>query len=513
MSSVKSSSVSLKKILLKGKILSLLRGLVLELTSPLVIQDREGEILVADLGMNLKSNEINNGNEDLDLNVNDIKKLPILIDGEVLGWVVGTERVEEVTDFLIYIVNRELERKMLATEALDKYREISLLYAIAGKLSSCLDVNAISQLVIEEASRLIRSTSASMMLYNPESNCLEIVAANGTDEQKRSLKFSSEEGIEGHVFVTGKPELVNDVTQDPRYIINENHCHALICVPIMTKERILGVGTISNSNDISYTSQDLKLFTAIVTQASSAIENARLHKNMQSEVILRTKLERFFPAAVSQKIEEGWDLNRIVETEVTALFSDITGFTAMTSQMQPRKILEFLNEYFKVMVEDIVFPLGGTLEKYIADALLAVWGAPYQKDDDAIMAVSAAIKMQWAMSKLNEAWAKQGRDLQIQIHIGLNTGMVASGNIGSEQLIQYCNIGDTMNVASRICTAASAGEIFISETTRTKISQFNLPLERLDLIKVKGKEEPLQLYRIEWESVDIEAMLNKKFFN
>jgi adenylate cyclase len=177
--------------------------------------------------------------------------------------------------------------------------------------------------------------------------------------------------------------------------------------------------------------------------------------------------------------------------------------------MQPRKVLEFLNEYFKVMVEDIVFPFGGTLEKYIADALLAVWGSPYQKDDDAIMAVNAAIAMQWAMKELNEQWTEQGRDLQIQIHIGLNSGMVAAGNIGSENLIQYTNIGDTMNVASRICTAAKAGEVFISESTRTHIAIHNLPLEKLDLIKVKGKEEPLQLYRVIWENVDIKEMLSK----
>jgi class 3 adenylate cyclase len=116
--------------------------------------------------------------------------------------------------------------------------------------------------------------------------------------------------------------------------------------------------------------------------------------------------------------------------------------------------------------------------------------------------------MQWAMKQLNEDWTKQGRDRQIQIHIGLNSGMVAAGNIGSENLIQYTNIGDTMNVASRICTAAQAGEVFISESTKNKISSLNLPLEKLALIKVKGKEEPLQLYRILWKDVDVKEMLS-----
>jgi adenylate cyclase len=82
----------------------------------------------------------------------------------------------------------------------------------------------------------------------------------------------------------------------------------------------------------------------------------------------------------------------IVETEVTALFSDISSFTQMSSTMQPRQVIEMLNEYFKVMVEDIVFPYEGTLEKYIGDALLAVWGAPYQKVDDADRAVRAAVR-------------------------------------------------------------------------------------------------------------------------
>jgi adenylate cyclase len=90
----------------------------------------------------------------------------------------------------------------------------------------------------------------------------------------------------------------------------------------------------------------------------------------------------------------------------------------------------------------------------------------------------------------------------------MNTGMVAAGNIGSENLIQYTNIGDTMNVASRICTAAKAGEVFISESTRAKISSLNLPLEKLELIKVKGKEEPLQLYRVLWQNVDVKEMLS-----
>jgi len=192
----------------------------------------------------------------------------------------------------------------------------------------------------------------------------------------------------------------------------------------------------------------------------------------------------------------------IVETEVTALFSDISGFTEMASQMQPRQVIELLNEYFKVMVEDIVFRFEGTLEKYIADALLAVWGSPYRQDDDAHRALQAAIAMQWAMSELNDKWRKEGRYRQIQIHIGLNTGLVAAGNIGSDKLIQYTNIGDTMNVASRICNVAKAGEIVISQATLDTVKKIvPPPVEALPPVMVKGKSQPLQLYKVLWQSL------------
>jgi len=149
------------------------------------------------------------------------------------------------------------------------------------------------------------------------------------------------------------------------------------------------------------------------------------------------------------------------------------------------------------MVEDIVFKYEGTLEKYIGDALLAVWGAPYQQVDDAERAVRAAIEMQQAVCRLNEQWVKR-RNLEIQIHIGLNTGKVAAGNIGSQKLIQYATIGDTTNVTSRICSAAQAGEILISQSTFDKISDRTLPIEEIPPVLVKGKDQPLQLHRVLW---------------
>ena len=107
--------------------------------------------------------------------------------------------------------------------------------------------------------------------------------------------------------------------------------------------------------------------------------------------------------------------------------------------------------------------------------------------------------MQRAVSRLNEQW-QQRRGLEIQIHIGLNTGKVAAGNIGSQKLIQYATIGDTTNVTSRICSAAKAGEILISQSTLNQLNESSLPFEKLPPVRVKGKDQPLQLYRILWDT-------------
>jgi len=194
---------------------------------------------------------------------------------------------------------------------------------------------------------------------------------------------------------------------------------------------------------------------------------------------------------------------KLYELRTGALFSDISGFTKMCSMMEPRKIISMLNEHFKIMVEDIVFKYEGTLEKYIGDALFAIWGAPCRTTSDEEKAIKAAIDMQWAVRRLNQEREKR-KEKPIAIHIGINSGKVAAGNIGSERLLQYATIGDTTNVTSRICSEAKADEILISQTTKEKLKSQIFPLEKIPPVIVKGKDEPIQLYRLLWQQVQSE---------
>ncbi len=358
-----------------------------------------------------------------------------------------------------------------------------LLEKILDLLFEIMDVDRAVILIVNEETRQLEDKIAKFRPGIPSDNCF----------------YSTT--IANFVRKNGDAVLIADARVDGRFneakSILSQAIHASMCVPLKPREKVIGVlYTDSLSRANLYSEEDLAFLTGLVNQAAIAIENAQLNKKIQAAAVMQAKLELFFPQTVSKKLKEEGNLE-IIDTEVTALFADISHFTEMSSRMEPRQVIEMLNEYFQVMVEDIVFKYEGTLEKYIGDALLAVWGAPYQQMDDAERAVRAAIEMQQAVCRLNERWVKR-RNLEIQIHIGLNTGKVAAGNIGSQKLIQYATIGDTTNVTSRICSAAQAGEILISQSTFDKISDRTLPIEEIPPVLVKGKDQPLQLHRVLW---------------
>jgi adenylate cyclase len=497
-------SVNLKRIILKGELLSLLRGLVNTLNSPIVIQDHTGEILIADLGMqkivqpdspNIIIAELPplvpsiNHNEN---QKNDIeKKVPILLGDEIIGWVLGIEQVEQVANFLTYVVDREFERKSLVNEALDKYREINLLYTIAGKLSRCLDFKEIAILVIEEASRLISFTSASVMLHNKQNNFLEIVAAKGT-AKTLNISVEADQGIAGHVFVTGKPELVNDVTEDIRYISNENDCYAIICVPILTKDKTLGVVNISNSEPINYNAKDLKLFTAIVTQAASAIENAMLHEQKLQEERIKSNLERYLSPQVAKAVigAEGEISLTTSKRKIAMLFSDIRNFTTKCEELEPDQIVTYLNEYFTQMV-DVIFNHQGTVNKFVGDMIVAMFGAPSEIISREYCAIAAAIDMQKRIKNLPIAWIRDN----FFTGIGISSGEVIVGNIGSPQHMDYTAIGDEMNIASRLQGMAKGGQILVTRSVY-EATQADFQFKEFGTLPVKGKKNLVEVFEV-----------------
>ncbi len=180
---------------------------------------------------------------------------------------------------------------------------------------------------------------------------------------------------------------------------------------------------------------------------------------------------------------------------ITVFFSDVRGFTAFSESRQPEEVVAMLNEILSAQVK-VVFKYNGTLDKFVGDELMAFFGAPgdQHRQTHALVAVRTAWEIQQRMNQLRQTWAQENK-AAIQIGIGINSGEMVVGNMGSSERMDYTVIGDNVNLAARLCSAASKDEIIISESTYAMVAD-HVSVEKLEPVMVKGKSKPVSIYRV-----------------
>jgi len=227
------------------------------------------------------------------------------------------------------------------------------------------------------------------------------------------------------------------------------------------------------------------------------VETVKAHKRLAREEVARANYSRFMPEYVVKQLLDNPNSFRLggVNQTITVLFADIRGFTALSERENPEKIVGLLNRYFSAMSE-IIFAHGGTLDKYIGDGLMAIFGAPTATPEDALNAVKAAITMQKRIIKLNQELQADGFE-QISVGMGLHTGEATIGYIGSDKRSEYTAIGDTVNLASRLESNATGGQILISEATETAAGG-SLPVRAHEPLLVKNRVQPVNLFEVNW---------------
>jgi adenylate cyclase len=210
---------------------------------------------------------------------------------------------------------------------------------------------------------------------------------------------------------------------------------------------------------------------------------------------LRTTFGKYMTAAVLEHLLSGKVALGGESLRVTVLFSDIRGFTTISERMNPQSLVGLLNEYFTEMV-NIVMDEGGVVDKYIGDAIMAVFGAPVSKPDDAVNAVRAAVRMRGALRQLNERLASRGIP-PLKTGIGIHTGDVVAGNIGSERRMEYTVIGDAVNLASRLesNTKELGVDVLISKDTY-EVTKSMVDARPVREITVKGRNQPVMTYEV-----------------
>lgn len=271
-----------------------------------------------------------------------------------------------------------------------------------------------------------------------------------------------------------------------------------ICAPMLGQSGVLGAiyADVSSLNPLDiFTEDHLELMNAIAGQVSVAVENAITHKELSRAALARAAYQRFLPAHVVEQIVESPDSLKLggVTQQITVLFADVCGFTTMSSKSHPEQVVEMLNRLFSVLTE-LVFENEGTLDKYIGDAIMALFGAPYVGDHDAMNATLTALEMRDALADLNEDFAELGFP-RVNLSIGLNTGPATVGYIGSERRTDYTAIGDTVNMAARLQSAAKPGQVLISEFTAKLIGDA-FELRRVPDLKLKGYDREIAAYEV-----------------
>jgi len=245
----------------------------------------------------------------------------------------------------------------------------------------------------------------------------------------------------------------------------------------------------------SFSDEDLQFLVAFSGLVAIGIRNSRYADQVRHEALVRSNFERYFAPNVAAEIAQQDTIVPLggERRPITILFSDIRGFTSMAESMGPDAIAQLLTEYFSEMVE-IVFEHGGTLDKFVGDAIMALWGAPIAHADDADRALRAAVEMQRGVARLNERWISNGRR-QIGVGIGINYGEVFAGNIGSHRRLEYTVIGDAVNVANRLCSEAGPGEILVSEAV-CQVVKDHADYEYLPAMSLRGRTRSVQVFKV-----------------
>jgi len=215
----------------------------------------------------------------------------------------------------------------------------------------------------------------------------------------------------------------------------------------------------------------------------------------EQETALRERFQRLLSPNLSEmvvsgqlKVEKGGE-NR----EATVMFADFRNFTRISEEKDAKEMLKTINEYFEVIV-NVVFRHAGTVDKFIGDEIMVLWGAPVTRDDDPVHAVRAALEIQSELAAFNMSRATEGL-LQIHLGISMNTGNLVAGYIGSTRTMSYSVIGDVVNIAHGICPAAKADQIIISESTYTQVKDV-FEVAKLAPVRVKGKNDLIPVYEV-----------------
>ena len=393
-----------------------------------------------------------------------------------------------------------------ASEVLDEktlrrdYERLRVAFDLFANVGLETDLEALGQTILSKIRGLLPSDTAVVMLRDPGISD-DLVTLASYSERNAAVQIPR--AIVERVLLTKGGLLTSDAQIDQQLRRSETivgaRIRSALCVPLVVRGEVLGVIHLSSTSLAgAYEEKDLSLLRAIAQPAALAVANARLRRKIEEEAAMRAELSRFLsPALVEKALRNELDFGKAGDkVQCTVLFSDIRGFTTISDGAAPEQVVSMLNEYFDAMVE-VVFEMGGTLDKFIGDGLMAVWGTPVQSDDDAVRCVKAAQRMRVALSDIVNAARTSRGEASLEVGYGIATGRVIAGAMGARRRLDFTVIGDTVNLASRLCGQAKPGQVLVDENTERIIKKAGVATLALEPRTVKGFARPVPVFDVD----------------
>ncbi len=374
-----------------------------------------------------------------------------------------------------------LEHTSLLARERGKRAELEVLNKIGTALSThTIKAGRVLHYILERLAELINIEAGSIMTL--EYDVLVIQAAIGPfGKELRRQQISLGHGVAGYVVTTGEPVTVQSVKDNPQFLsdIDEKtgfETRSLLCVPMITNGRVIGVIELLNKQGTSFGKDDEQTVKAVAASSAIALENSRLYREsehvVKKERFIRTVFQKYVPEGVVADILEKGESNQMTvgEKKIVTIFNvDIRGYSRMSKQASTENVVHILNYFFKRM-GNIILKHNGVLDKYLGDGLLAIFGAPVASKNPALDAVLAAQEMVDAIEELS-ILSIDRCGFPIKIGVSINTGEAIVGNIGFEKKMEYTVIGDVVNDTFRLqdLTKNKLNSILIGEVTYQQV--------------------------------------------
>jgi len=405
---------------------------------------------------------------------------------------------------LMRVVNQALERCRLQQEN-TRLRTLIPLYSLGEQFLAASTEQETLEGLLEAVDQQTGASQISVMLHDARDGCLHVAAARGMAlELVQSIRLHSGDQIAGWVFQQGQPVILNKEDQAESIfspLLQQPDIVSAISFPLRVREQILGVLNISQKQtDERFSEADTEMLSILCSQAAVALEHVRTLHQLAATTRMRTLFEQYVAPEVAELLlAQNSDLMGLGEIKnVTVLFADIRNFTRLVQRIDLQALRLFLNAFFQFFTEE-VFQHRGTVDKFMGDAVLAVFGAPVKLEQPNLAAARTAWAIKAKFAALRDQWSTRYQEFQeVDLGVAVTSGTVFLGNIGSARRLDYTVIGNEVNIAQRLAAECSSGRIYVTEAVRQDIDAW-FEIKEMGEMQLRGVEQQTRVFCVDGE--------------